>query len=108
MGLRFRKHGRPLPTLNCAADIVFRRERVAVFIDGCYWHGCPKHGTRPRTNSGYWSAKIARNIERDRRNDAALMDAGWCVVRVWEHEDPEQAAAQIHDLVRGRQADAGL
>lgn len=107
-GLRFRKHARPLPTLNCAADIVFRRERLAVFIDGCYWHGCPQHGTKPRTNAAYWTAKIARNIERDQRNDAALRDAGWLVVRVWEHEDPEQAAGQILYLVRTRRGNARL
>lgn len=107
-GLRFRKHARPLPTLNCAADVVFRRERLAVFIDGCFWHGCPQHGTKPRTNAAYWRAKIARNIERDQRNDAALRNAGWLVARVWEHADPEQAAGQILDLVRARRADAGL
>lgn len=108
LGLRFRKHERPIPSLNCAADIVFRHERVAVFVDGCYWHGCPEHGTRPRTNSAYWSAKIARNMERDTRNDAVLVEAGWLAVRVWEHEDPEQAARQIRDLVHHRRADAGL
>lgn len=107
-GARFRKHARPLPGLNCTADIVFRRERLAVFIDGCYWHGCPEHGTQPRTNAAYWSAKIARNIERDRRNDAALLKAGWLVARVWEHENPEEAAAQILNLLGTRRADAGL
>ncbi len=105
-GLRFRKHARPLPSFNCVADIIFRRQRLAVFIDGCYWHGCPEHGTQPRTNAEYWSAKIARNVERDRRNDATLLDAGWLVVRVWEHENPEKAAGQVLDLIRTRQVDA--
>ena len=107
-GARFRKHARPLPHLNCTADIVFRRARLAVFVDGCYWHGCPEHGTQPRTNAAYWSAKIARNIERDRRTDTALSEAGWVVARVWEHERPETAAARILGLLRMRQADAGL
>lgn len=107
-GLRFRKHARPLPDLNCVVDIVFRHAKIAVFVDGCFWHGCPYHGTAPQTNAPYWSAKIARNVERDRRNDAALAKAGWRVVRIWEHEDPEEAAARIHAFVRGRTTDAGL
>ena len=65
-----------------------RRRRVAVFVDGCFWHRCPEHLTDPRTNSSYWAAKLDRNVARDRRNDAALEAAGWLVVRVWEHESP--------------------
>lgn len=81
-GLRFRKHHRQLPDLRCAADIVFSKERVAVFIDGCWWHACPVHGRRPSTNGGYWSAKFERNRARDRRNDEVLRAAGWAQKRV--------------------------
>jgi DNA mismatch endonuclease (patch repair protein) len=94
-GFRFRKHARPVAELNCEADIVFPRQQVAVFVDGCFWHGCEAHGKAVRSNSGYWEAKIAANVARDRRNDAALAGAGWAVVRVWEHESPSQAAAQV-------------
>ncbi len=105
-GLRFRKHARPLPELRCEADVVFSRQRVVVFIDGCFWHGCPVHGRRPARNSGYWSPKIERNIARDRRNDEALTAAGWQVLRFWEHEDPEVVLAAVERAVRGHAADS--
>jgi DNA mismatch endonuclease (patch repair protein) len=95
LGLRFRKHMAPLPGLRCHADLVFASRRVAVFIDGCFWHGCPDHGVSPTTNSSYWQAKLGGNVKRDRRNDAALADAGWTVVRIWEHESPQEAALRI-------------
>jgi DNA mismatch endonuclease (patch repair protein) len=76
-------------------DIAFTRWRVAVFVDGCYWHGCETHSKPPRKNAGYWHAKIARNIERDREHDAALAAAGWQVVRIWEHDDPNEAVARV-------------
>src|SRR4051812_10584935 len=98
-GLRFRKHTRPLPGLKCEADAVFPRERVAVFIDGCFWHGCPEHGKRPGEPGSYWHAKRERNAARDRRNDRALEAAGWLVVRVWEHEVPDLVAGRVRDLV---------
>lgn len=98
-GLRFRKAYRPLTGVLTKVDVVFPRERVAVFLDGCFWHGCPLHGIVPSTHEGYWSSKIRRNQERDRRIDAALMAAGWTVVRVWEHEDPNEAAVRIASLV---------
>ena len=66
-----------------------------MFVDGCFWHGCPKHQSVPRSNRAFWEAKFARNIERDRRNDAALAAAGWTVVRVWEHEDSARAADAV-------------
>jgi len=94
-GLRYRVDATPMKGLRCRADIVFRRQKVAVFVDGCFWHGCPEHGTSPRTNASYWSAKIARNVERDRINDAKLNDAGWVVIRVWEHELPTDAATRV-------------
>lgn len=84
------------------ADIVFTRARVAVFIDGCFWHGCPDHFIAPRRNSDYWGPKIARNIERDRSSTARLQDAGWQVLRFWEHEDPDHVAARIEEAVRPR------
>ena len=67
-------------------DFVFRRERLAVFVDGCFWHGCPEHGTRPKGNRKFWDMKIARNQERDRRVTRILRKSGWRVLRVWEHE----------------------
>ncbi len=94
-GLRYRIDAKPLESLRCRADIVFRRHKVAVFVDGCFWHDCPEHGTSPRTNASYWRAKIARNVERDRHNDAELSAAGWAVIRVWEHEMPVDAADRI-------------
>jgi DNA mismatch endonuclease (patch repair protein) len=84
-----------LPDVRVRPDITFRALKVAIFIDGCFWHGCPKHGTRPRSNSYYWRAKIERNISRDRIYDRALRSAGWRVIRVWEHDDPERAVARI-------------
>lgn len=101
-GLRFRKNIRPSPALRHEADVVFTRQRIAVFVDGCFWHSCPEHGTSPSTNSTYWSAKLARNRERDREQIKALEALGWLVVRVWEHESPKEAASMIADLVEGQ------
>jgi DNA mismatch endonuclease (patch repair protein) len=104
-GLRFR---RDVYWTDAAADvrtyidIAFPRQRVAVFSDGCVWHGCPCRPFSPRANRNYWVGKIARNVARDRRADAALMAAGWSVIRVWEHEHPAVAAGAIEDIVRGR------
>jgi DNA mismatch endonuclease (patch repair protein) len=94
-GLRFRKNVRPEPDINCNVDIVFRGPRLAVFLDGCFWHRCPEHGTTPSTNVTYWMAKIARNVERDRANDELLTRRGWRVLHVWEHEPPMEAASRI-------------
>jgi DNA mismatch endonuclease, patch repair protein len=103
-GLRFRKHAAPIKGLRCRADLVFRRERIAVFLDGCLWHRCPDHGTMPKTNSGYWAAKLERNVARDRRNDALLREAGWTVLRIWEHEDPGDAADRVATAVAAQRA----
>jgi DNA mismatch endonuclease, patch repair protein len=105
--MRFRKSYRiRLPDFSVRPDVVFTRRRVAVFLDGCFWHRCPDHGSDPRANSDYWGPKLARNVERDRAVDAALADAGWRVVRVWEHEDPGQAATRIEGIVRGSASEA--
>ena len=81
-------------------DVVFTRRRVAVFVDGCYWHACPQHGRVPKTNKGYWAAKFRRNRERDERQTAALEEDGWQVVRIWEHVAPEDAAAAVLRALR--------
>lgn len=104
-GLRYRVDSAPLQGLRRRADVVFPRHRLAVFVDGCFWHRCPVHGTAPRNNAEWWRAKLERTVTRDRGTDAALVQAGWCVVRVWEHEDPVAAADRVvRELegVRGR------
>lgn len=98
-GLRFRKHLAPVASLRCRADIVFRPQRIAVFVDGCFWHRCPEHATFPRANGEWWRSKLDATWERDRRNDALLQAAGWTVIRVWEHEAPETAAQRIAEAV---------
>lgn len=100
LGLRYRVDVKPLATHRCRADVVFRRARVAVFVDGCWWHGCPEHGRIPKANADWWRQKLDRNVSRDRRNDATLAAAGWTVIRVWEHESPATAAAMIKRAVR--------
>lgn len=102
-GRRFRKD----MSIRCnqklvRPDIVFTRQRIAVFVDGCFWHRCSDHFRPPTRNLGYWVPKIARNVERDRESDAALLADGWDVVRVWEHEDPAIAAARIDALLAKR------
>ena len=103
-GNRFRKTVAPVKGLRCRADIVFARARVAVFIDGCFWHRCPEHGTSPRTNGDYWQIKLDRNVARDLRNNDALAASGWAVVRVWEHEDVADAADRIEAVLEPRVA----
>lgn len=103
-GLRYRVDARPLPDLNRRADLVFRGVKVAVFVDGCYWHGCPEHGTTAKTNTDYWTNKIGRNVDRDRDTDRALSQAGWEVVRVWEHEEMVAAASRVTAVVHNRRA----
>lgn len=86
-------------------DIILGKEKSAVFVDGCFWHGCPLHYTRPRTREEFWSAKLITNLERDARISRLLTDAGWNVVRVWEHEiveDLNRIAGLVEDIVRGK------
>ena len=100
-GLRYQTH---LKTLPGKPDIAFTRASIAVFVDGCFWHGCPEHGTLPKTNSDYWVPKLERNVERDRETDGLLRTAGWVSIRVWEHEDPQVASRRIVRTVRSRRA----
>lgn len=83
-------------------DVAFTRVRLAVFIDGCFWHGCPEHKGRPKTNTHYWGPKIVGNAARDQRQTEALVDAGWTVLRFWEHESPEIVVAEIRRVYETR------
>ena len=100
LGLRYRVNERPLKGLRRTADMVFRSVKVAVFVDGCFWHGCPAHATQPKTNAQYWADKIETNRERDRQTDQLLQQSGWTVLRFWEHENPETAAETIVESVQ--------
>lgn len=105
LGLRYYVNKRPIGTIRRTADLVFPRIRLAVFLDGCFWHGCPDHHTMAKTNAQYWADKIAKNRQRDADTNASLREAGWTVIRVWEHEPADQAAARIAAAVmtlRGR------
>ena len=101
-GLRYRKDIRPIQALRCAADVVFTNAKLCIFIDGCFWHGCPIHFHAPRVHAGWWAEKIQANRERDRRNDRLLRAAGWRVVRMWEHEISDQKLTRLVMIVRRR------
>ena len=101
-GLRFRVDRAPLSGLRSRADIVFGSARVAIYVDGCFWHSCPEHGTRPKSNAEWWEQKLKRNQERDAEIDRTLRENGWEVVRVWEHEDPVEAADRVEGTVRSQ------
>lgn len=101
-GLRYRVDDRPLVDLPRRADMTFRRAKVAVFVDGCFWHGCPVHSRPTKSNTKWWGDKIARNRERDEETTRLLEAAGWLVVRVWEHETPEDSANRVHSIVAAR------
>jgi DNA mismatch endonuclease, patch repair protein len=95
-GLRFRKDYRiDLPRLRVRVDVAFTRQKLAVFVDGCFWHRCPEHATYPKTNAAFWERKLQGSVERDHRVERALADAGWRIIRSWEHEPPEMAAERI-------------
>jgi DNA mismatch endonuclease (patch repair protein) len=103
MGLRYRVAYRPLPGLRRTADVAFTRARVAVFVDGCYWHGCPEHHRPARKNAEFWLEKIAANKKRDAETTRALIEAGWRVIRIWEHDPVEPAVQRIVQAVATRQ-----
>lgn len=106
LGLRYRVGVRPIKELRRTADLVFVREKVAVFLDGCFWHGCPQHHTVSATNSQFWRDKVAGNRTRDQDTDARLRAAGWQSIRIWEHENPAEAARKVRDVVEARRAQA--
>lgn len=83
-------------------DVAFPRQRIAVFIDGCFWHGCPVHHTVSKTNAGFWAEKVTRNRERDRDTDRLLREAGWIALRFWEHEGPDEVVRVVTETVASR------
>jgi DNA mismatch endonuclease (patch repair protein) len=103
-GLRFRKNFtvRTPNDLKVRPDIVFTKRRIAVFVDGCFWHRCPQHGTDPKQNGDFWRIKLDANVERDRRVNEGLSAAGWHLVRVWEHEPVERACDAVVDAFEQR------
>jgi DNA mismatch endonuclease (patch repair protein) len=105
-GYRYRKdHRLDLPGgARVRPDIVFTARKVAVFVDGCFWHCCPAHGRQPSANTWYWEPKLRRNVERDRAADAALGQSGWTVIRVWEHESLDEAVAAVVGVLASRVA----
>lgn len=101
LGLRYRVGISPIPGTRRTADLVFTRAKVAVFVDGCYWHGCSEHHRPATVNREFWASKIQGNVARDADTNTRLIEAGWRVVRVWEHEQPADAAAKIYAAVHG-------
>ena len=100
-GLRFRKDYRPIAALRCTLDIAFPAKRVGIFVDGCFWHGCPVHFSCPKRNAKWWAEKIGANINRDSAQAKALRKNGWCVIRLWEHDlTPKQLSKAVR-RVRG-------
>lgn len=102
-GFRYRLHRQVVPGTRRSVDLVFPTERVAVFVDGCFWHGCPEHGrAKHQTNAWYWTSKIERNRTRDLDTNERLAAAGWEVIRIWEHEEPVSGAERVAVAVRSR------
>ena len=99
LGLRYRVHLKGLPG---TPDVAFTRAKIAVFVDGCFWHRCPEHGVIPKANRQWWTNKLETNVRRDARKDSELRELGWLPVHVWEHQDCEVAARQLKDLWRSR------
>lgn len=98
-GHRYRIDAKPLRDYRRRADIVFTRWKVAVFVDGCFWHGCAEHARSPKSNADWWAQKIDRNVERDEETSRTLQSAGWTVVRVWEHEETSSALAKVERAI---------
>jgi len=101
-GFRYRVDAPVLSKPRRRADIVFPGIQVAVFVDGCFWHGCPLHGTWPKANADFWREKIETNRARDADTNRRLREEGWLVIRIWEHESPDDAVEKIVKLVEGR------
>lgn len=101
-GLRYFVDRAPIGGCRTRADLVFPSAKVAVFVDGCFWHACPKHGTSPRANRDWWKEKLKANRARDARTNAALQEAGWLVIRAWEHEPAEDVAERVFRAVAER------
>jgi DNA mismatch endonuclease (patch repair protein) len=106
-GLRYRLDLAVLDDKRRRVDVVFPRERVALFVDGCFWHSCPEHRTTPKANRAWWKAKLRANWQRDRRTDEDLRAREWTVIRSWEHEDPESVAARVRRVVLARRREKG-
>ncbi|TQC44363.1 very short patch repair endonuclease [Rhodococcus sp. WS4] len=94
-GVRYFVDRAPIKGVRRRADLVFPRRKVAVYVDGCFWHSCPQHATFPKNNAQWWAEKLAGNVTRDRDTDTRLTDAGWTVIRIWEHENPVIAADKV-------------
>lgn len=101
-GLRYFVQRRPIPDLRRTADIVFPKLKIAVFVDGCFWHGCPEHHTTAVNNAAYWATKVQSNRERDVDTNRSLKQAGWLPVRIWEHVEPATAADLVQQVVDER------
>lgn len=102
LGYRYRVDFRALDRQRLRVDIAFTRAKVAVLIDGCFWHSCPDHATFPKSNSTYWHPKLRRNAERDIENSRLLAEAGWLVLRFWEHESPESVVDTIAGVLEAK------
>lgn len=101
-GLRYRVNSRPLKSVRRTADVVFSKLRVAIFVDGCFWHACPEHYREPQTHAEYWRPKIARNLERDAEINALLEAEGWLVLRFWSHQEPGEVASTVTAEIQKR------
>ncbi|MDA2810977.1 very short patch repair endonuclease [Nocardiopsis sp. RSe5-2] len=102
LGLRYRVSYAAIPSYRRTVDLAFTKVKVAVFLDGCFWHGCPEHHTVSATNTSFWAEKVRRNRERDAETNSLLEERGWRVLRIWEHEDPQDAAVRVAALVKKR------
>jgi DNA mismatch endonuclease, patch repair protein len=98
-GRRYKVDAQVVPGLRRRADMVFVAARVAVFVDGCFWHSCPEHATKPRSNAEWWRQKLQANRVRDDDTDRRLAECGWLPIRIWAHEDPESAADQVEQVL---------
>lgn len=108
VGLRYRLQLRVPGSSRRTIDVAFPKQRIAVFLDGCFWHGCPAHHTVSKTNAGFWADKVTRNRERDRDTDRLLQEAGWTSLRFWEHEEVDEIVRIVEEaVVREREAAAG-